>query len=289
MKTSKKLLVVAALAVAVAGVLVVKRIQTPAAPDLAEPVAAGQPLPRLVDVGAGKCIPCRLMAPILAELKKEYAGRFEVVFIDVWVNPDAGKPYSVEAIPTQIFFDATGKELFRHFGFFGKEDILAKWKELGVDLGGKPKSGIPTAPESPSTRSIPPVPAVTSASDQQVIAYYFHGTVRCETCLKIERQAKETIERKFGPDLETKRLIFKSLDYQEPENIHFLADYKLPYPSLVLVRQRSGKAEDWKRLDNTWDLVENPVKFEEYVEAQVNQFLGEQKTVEAGSGNAPAP
>jgi thioredoxin 1 len=50
------------------------------------------------------------------------------------VNPDAGKPYSIEMIPTQIFFDASGKELFRHTGFFGKEDILAKWKELGVEL-----------------------------------------------------------------------------------------------------------------------------------------------------------
>jgi thioredoxin 1 len=96
--------------------------------------AVAQPLPRLVDLGAGKCIPCKMMAPILEELKKEYAGRMNVEFIDVWVNPDAGKPYSIEMIPTQIFFDASGKELFRHTGFFGKEDILAKWKELGVEL-----------------------------------------------------------------------------------------------------------------------------------------------------------
>jgi thioredoxin 1 len=52
----------------------------------------------------------------------------------VWKNPDAAKQYGIEVIPTQIFYDATGKELFRHIGFFGKEDILAKWKELGVDL-----------------------------------------------------------------------------------------------------------------------------------------------------------
>jgi len=93
-----------------------------------------KPLPKLLDLGAGKCIPCKMMAPILEELKKEYAGRKEVVFIDVWQNPDAGKAYNIEMIPTQIFFDASGKELFRHVGFFGKEDILAKWKELGVDL-----------------------------------------------------------------------------------------------------------------------------------------------------------
>jgi len=90
--------------------------------------------PKLLDLGAGKCIPCKMMAPILEEMKKDYAGTLEVEFIDVWKNPDAGKQYKIEVIPTQIFYDATGKELFRHIGFYAKADILAKWKELGVDL-----------------------------------------------------------------------------------------------------------------------------------------------------------
>jgi thioredoxin 1 len=96
-------------------------------------------LPRLVDLGADKCIPCKAMAPILKELKKEYEGRMEVVFIDVWKTPDAGKAYKIHLIPTQIFFDADGKELFRHEGFFSKKDILAKWKELGVEFKVEPK------------------------------------------------------------------------------------------------------------------------------------------------------
>lgn len=92
-------------------------------------------LPRLIDLGADKCIPCKMMAPILEELKERYADRFTTEFIDVWKNPDEGKKRGIEMIPTQIFYDAEGKELFRHVGFFGKEDILAKWKELGVDTG----------------------------------------------------------------------------------------------------------------------------------------------------------
>ncbi len=97
--------------------------------------AAPQPkLPRLVDLGAGKCIPCKMMAPILEELKTERAGSLEVVFIDVWQNKEAAKEYGIRLIPTQIFFDAAGKERFRHEGFISKEDILRKWKELGVDL-----------------------------------------------------------------------------------------------------------------------------------------------------------
>ena len=91
-------------------------------------------LPRFVDLGADKCIPCKMMAPLLAELAKEYAGQLDVVFIDVWKNREEGPRHGIRVIPTQIFYSATGKELFRHEGFFAKKDILAKWKELGVEL-----------------------------------------------------------------------------------------------------------------------------------------------------------
>jgi thioredoxin 1 len=90
--------------------------------------------PRLLDLGATKCIPCKRMAPILEELKEEYAGRMEVDFIDVWENRDAAGRYRIESIPTQIFFDASGKELYRHQGFIAKDDILKKWRELGIDI-----------------------------------------------------------------------------------------------------------------------------------------------------------
>lgn len=93
-------------------------------------------LPRLLDLGADKCIPCKMMAPILEELKTTYNGKLQVDFIDVWKKPDEANKYKISIIPTQIFYDSAGKELFRHEGFFPKEDIIAKWKEFGVDLGG---------------------------------------------------------------------------------------------------------------------------------------------------------
>lgn len=93
-----------------------------------------QALPRLLDLGADKCIPCKMMMPILDELKESHKDKFEVVFIDVWKNPDAAQPYQIKLIPTQIFFDTDGNELFRHEGFFSKEEILSKWQELGVDI-----------------------------------------------------------------------------------------------------------------------------------------------------------
>ena len=147
MKTSVKLTIVAALAVTVAAAMVLKKAKPAPDSSAAAPTTianttpsvttnsarvANVKLPRLLDLGAGKCIPCKMMAPILEELKTEYTGRMNVEFIDVWVNPDAAKPYGIEVIPTQIFYDADGKELFRHVGFFAKAEILGKWQELGV-------------------------------------------------------------------------------------------------------------------------------------------------------------
>jgi thioredoxin 1 len=90
-------------------------------------------LPRLVDLGAGKCIPCKRMAPILEEMEKDYAGIVDIVFVDVWKNPKAAGPYRIRVIPTQIFYDRGGREVFRHEGFFSREDIEKVFAEkLGV-------------------------------------------------------------------------------------------------------------------------------------------------------------
>ena len=143
MKNFKNLAVVAVVVVAAGLVFVLKHNQAQSSESAPAAAAAGVPasaeattaaLPRLVDLGADKCIPCKQMAPILEDLKTTYAGQLEVDFIDVWKNPDAGGQYGIRVIPTQIFYDAQGQELFRHEGFYGKEDLLAKWKELGVNL-----------------------------------------------------------------------------------------------------------------------------------------------------------
>ena len=84
----------------------------------------------LVDLGAKSCIPCKLMAPILEELEKEYKGRAAVIFIDVWENRDKAKEFKVVTIPTQIFYDKQGQEVYRHIGFFDKESIKEKLDAL---------------------------------------------------------------------------------------------------------------------------------------------------------------
>ena len=86
----------------------------------------------MVDLGAKTCVPCKLMAPILEELKAEYKGRAEIIFIDVWdqANNGKAKAFKIMAIPTQIFYDKHGKETFRHLGFFSKKAIVNKLEEL---------------------------------------------------------------------------------------------------------------------------------------------------------------
>jgi thioredoxin 1 len=137
--------------VAVAVILLVKRTRSEAAPEAPPPgpvaVATAAPdetppadapsaIPRLVDLGAGRCIPCKKMAPILVALRREFEGRFDVVFIDVWEDKEAAVPYRIRMIPTQIFYDENGEELFRHEGFFSREDILGAWAKHGYEFEG---------------------------------------------------------------------------------------------------------------------------------------------------------
>jgi thioredoxin 1 len=163
-----------------------KTVQTAPAtsPERQSPAAETKAsLPRLVDLGAGKCIPCKMMAPILEELKKTYAGKLDVVFIDVWEKPDEAKKFSINLIPTQIFFDAAGTERFRHEGFYSREDILAKWKELGVDLGAAAPA---PAPEPAFSRLDPAVP---DSRPKESTCYMCDGDVNPQTraLLKTEK------------------------------------------------------------------------------------------------------
>ena len=96
---------------------------------------AGNAVPTLVDLGSVTCVPCKLMAPELQALSDEYAGRLNVVVMDVNKDQAAASTYKIQFIPTQVFLDASGKELYRHVGFYSKVDMVDKWSELGFDLG----------------------------------------------------------------------------------------------------------------------------------------------------------
>jgi len=98
----------------------------------AQPEVPVRGMVTMVDLGAKKCIPCKMMAPILAKLEKEYAGRAAIVFLDVWEDSKPARRFGIRGIPTQIFFDKEGKEVFRHLGFLNEEEIVRRLKDMGV-------------------------------------------------------------------------------------------------------------------------------------------------------------
>ncbi len=86
----------------------------------------------MVDLGANKCIICKMMSSIVESLQKEYKGKADIVFIDVWKHPDEGQKFGINVIPTQIFYDKQGKEVYRHEGLMLKGAIISKLESLGV-------------------------------------------------------------------------------------------------------------------------------------------------------------
>ena len=87
----------------------------------------------MVDLGAKKCIPCKMMAPIMVKLEKAYAGKADIVFIDVWENRKQAPRFKIRAIPTQIFFNEKGEEVYRHVGFLDEKSIISQMTKMGVD------------------------------------------------------------------------------------------------------------------------------------------------------------
>jgi len=94
--------------------------------------AVGSGKPALVDFGANNCMPCRLLRPILKDIGKEYAGRAHVLVIDIYAEKELAREYRIQVVPTLVFFDAQGKEVYRHLGAMDKEAIVAKLKEIGM-------------------------------------------------------------------------------------------------------------------------------------------------------------
>ena len=96
------------------------------------PIQEKSELPRLLELGSVGCRPCDMMAPILDDLKEEYAGKLSVEFYDVRKDPSPAYMYRIKLIPTQIFIDSEGKEFFRHEGFLSKDEIILVLERMGV-------------------------------------------------------------------------------------------------------------------------------------------------------------
>jgi thioredoxin 1 len=89
-----------------------------------------------IELGSVRCIPCQQMQSVMKSIETKYGKEVKVDFHDVWT--EAGKPwgvkYGIEAIPTQVFLDETGKEYYRHVGYFPEEELVKILQMKGVKL-----------------------------------------------------------------------------------------------------------------------------------------------------------
>lgn len=128
-KTRGLVIALTGICVAVAVIFIVK-----GGGDAVQPAEAAETdLPKIVDYGSMLCLPCKEMAVILEEVKREYAGRVSVEIVDVYDNYDEAMAVGIQVIPTQIFYDAAGNEVFRHTGVMTKAEIVEQLERMGVD------------------------------------------------------------------------------------------------------------------------------------------------------------
>jgi hypothetical protein len=140
---------------------------------------------------------------------------------------------------------------------------------VGVVIGKGTRS--PAGPDGVASSPVNGPGAMRQAP--RVIAYYFHGEVRCLTCRTIEAYAREAIDTHFADALKSGRLEVRYVDFDQPGNEHFLDDYQLSSSSLVLVDSRGSGSDSWKQLQDVWQLTDDKPAFIGYVKEELAKFL----------------
>lgn len=151
------------------------------------------------------------------------------------------------------------------FSSAGNEGISAEQTTRSKPSG----ESLPTKEKSASQKN---------SSSEHFIAYYFHATRRCPTCLKIEASTGEALKEKFAEELKTGKLEWRSVNVTLPENKHFVDEYQLVSQSVVLSAVQDGKETKWKKLDKVWQLIRNKEAFFSYIQTETSNFLNENKS-----------
>ena len=113
----------------------------------------------------------------------------------------------------------------------------------------------------------------SETGERSVDVIYFHGDIRCPTCRRIESYAQAAIEAQFADQLAKGEVAWRAVNYEQPENAHFLDDYQLVAPTVVVVQHRSGQEDAWKNLDRVWELVSDHTAFTDYIQEGVATYL----------------
>jgi hypothetical protein len=111
------------------------------------------------------------------------------------------------------------------------------------------------------------------AAEQTIIVYYFHGDKRCKTCRTIEAYAEEALQSRFSKELESGLLEWKVVNFDQPENKHFLEEFGLYSSSIVVVESVGGRAVRHEILPEVWSLVREKQSFFAYLNTAVRKYL----------------
>lgn len=115
--------------------------------------------------------------------------------------------------------------------------------------------------------------SVQAGPRSKVIAYYFHGSFRCPTCVNMEKYSREAIETNFKDAQASGELEFKPVDVEKKGNEHFVGEYRLYTKTLILSLVKDGKEVRSKNLDRIWELSRDKQKFMDYVSGELNSFM----------------
>lgn len=147
----------------------------------------------------------------------------------------------------------------------------------------------PTAPgrnpAGDATLSNVPLPGesatveVAGAADSEkkdvLVVFYFHGTMRCPTCLNMERMAREAVEASFAEELARGSVAWRVFNTDEPDNAHYAKDFELVSSGVVVAHERGGKIEEWRGLPKIWDLNGDEEQFKDYIVSELTNLRGE--------------
>lgn len=102
---------------------------------------------------------------------------------------------------------------------------------------------------------------------------YFHATQRCAGCIAIEDFTKTTLNNEFSEELKDSVIVFKSIDFLEPENEKYQEQYKFDVQTLILSRVEKNAEKKWINLEKIWDFSDNYEKFREYLVSEIKKIL----------------
>ncbi len=239
--------------------------------------------PALIDFGREDCFACVEVAPILEELKSEYEGRLRVEYVEVASeeNKAAAARFDVRVLPTQLFVDREGQVVFRHEGFYSKEEMLAAFSDRDVMLvhADIPKQVLSQAdllarisPEcAEPTKEAEPTDEI---SEDGVVVYYLTASCRSGCSGDLEYACYSAVEEKFGEG----QFVWENICIDDEGSLHFLDDFMLDeYLDFtrgvcVITQVEDGAVLKFVALEDLVWFKDDPEMLDEYIQKELKSF-----------------